>query len=65
MISPELNKAIDDYVEATKNPSRQCYQVLYPPPVVRSGMVDQVEALLSTGKTEAEVIWLLKSLSDE
>lgn len=61
LLSPALTKALDDYMTATANPSKQCFQDVLPSEVLRESMEEIISAALSGGKTEAEVIAQLEA----
>lgn len=64
-MSPALQAAIENYLKATQDPSRQCFCKLYPLDLLRSAIVEQVEDALVAGKTEAEVIQQLNAIAAE
>lgn len=63
-LSPALLQAVEDYLKATQDPSKQCFQNIFPTEVVRESIVSGIKESLAGGMTEQDAIAQLKKMCE-
>lgn len=59
-LSPALLVAIEAALTATKDPSKQCFQNMFPESVMKAQIVHDVRGALAQGMSEADLIAQMK-----